>query len=106
MALADTASTVLSVCFIHSELDFGNMAWVPPAEIAGNSTKIPPVWDPANEERYPFRSWLQDVTMWAAATDLFPQQIGPSMALRVAGPAREILRDIPVQQLQNGAMVD
>ena len=82
------------------------MAWVPPPEIAGNSLKIPPAWDPANEELYPFRAWLQDVTMWAAATELFPQQIGPSIALRVAGPARELLRDIPVQQLQQGAMVD
>ena len=78
------------------------MAWVPPPEIAGNSLKIPPAWDPANEELYPFRTWLQDVTMWAAATELFPQQIGPSIALRVAGPARELLRDIPVQQLQQG----
>ena len=67
------------------------VAWVSPPEIAGNSLKIPPAWDPANEE---------------AATELFPQQIGPSIALRVAGPARELLRDIPVQQLQQGAMVD
>ena len=44
--------------------------------------------------------------MWAAATELFPQQIGPSIALRVAGQARKLLRDIPVQQLQQGAMVD
>ena len=80
--------------------------WRGPAEILGNSLKTPPAWDPSDEERYPFRHWLADLTLWSAATDLGVQQQAPAVVLRLGRVARLLSRDIPVEQLQNGAMVD
>eukprot|EP00974_Lingulodinium_polyedra_P054595 5250929-Lingulodinium_polyedra.AAC.1 len=44
--------------------------------------------------------------MWSAATDLQPNQQAPAVVLRLGGAARQVAREIPVAQLQAGAMVD
>ena len=80
--------------------------WQGPAEVLGNSLKTPPSWDPSDEERYPFRHWLADLTLWSAATELGVPQQAPAVVLRLGGAARLLARDIPVGQLQNGAVVD
>ena len=79
-------------------------AWSQP-EILG-TLKIPPAWDPSMEARYPFRLWVADVTLWAASTDLQPIQQAPAVALRLGGAARAMARELPMDQLQNGAWLD
>ena len=76
-------------------------------EIMG-SLKVPPAWTPDNDNRYPFRFWLSDVTMWAAAAarEVFPEQQGPAVALRLGGAARHLAREIPPEQLRDGAIAD
>ena len=53
----------------------------------GASLRIPPSWGPERERQYPFRSWSRDVLTWSLATDLRPEQIGPMVALQLAGAA-------------------
>ena len=70
--------------------------------------KVPPAWSPDQARSYPFRFWLQDVTMWAAAAarEVLPEQRGPAVALRLGGAARQLVREIPPDRLRDGAIAD
>ena len=48
-------------------------------EVMG-SLKVPPAWTPEQDRQCPFRFWLSDITMWAAAAarDVLPEQQGPA----------------------------
>ena len=73
-------------------------------ERIGHSTsKVPPFWEPSLELRgYPFRTWLQDLDVWAAGTELQPEQQAPAVVQRLGGAARELARGVPTQQLRDG----
>jgi len=63
--------------------------------------KTPPSWTPENESHYSFSSWLADVRMWAAATDIDEDRLGSAVALRLGGGARSIAREMS-EQLVDG----
>ena len=77
---------------------------LPAAELAQQSTsKVPPYWAPYLEQRgYPFRLWAQDVMLWCAATELQPNQRGPAIVQRLGGTARDIMREVPVENIALG----
>ena len=65
--------------------------------------KKPPRWNTAWESKYPFRTWIQDVTLWASgATDLDEGAIGPNIVLQLSGEARNVAREIDADVLING----
>eukprot|EP00971_Amphidinium_carterae_P055415 1092308-Amphidinium_carterae.4 len=66
------------------------------------STKVPPGWNPEQAERYSLESWIKDVRLWAATTDLRADQQGPAVALRLQGFAKILSREIPTQLLIHG----
>ena len=67
---------------------------MPAAQLAQQSTsKVPPYWEPSLELRgYPFRVWLQDISIWAAGTELNEELQAPAVAQRLGGTARDIVR--------------
>jgi hypothetical protein len=73
----------------------------------GNCTsKIPPSWDPGWESEYPYHIYAQDVELWAVGVcELQIAQIGPAVALRLQGAAREIVRELNTNILMNGRQV-
>ncbi|CAK0849928.1 unnamed protein product [Prorocentrum cordatum] len=66
-------------------------------EVLG-SLKVPPAWSPEQDNAYPFRFWLTDVTTWAAAAarDVKPEQPGPAVALRLGGAAHSLTSFAPL----------
>ena len=41
-----------------------------------STSKVPPYWEPSLERRgYPMRTWIQDIGIWATATELQQEQI-------------------------------
>ena len=68
----------------------------------GDPLKNPPSWSAEGEGRYPFEKYEQDMRLWIAATSLAPGQIGPAIALRLQGTARELARACDPSDLING----
>ena len=70
----------------------------------GHSTsKIPPYWEPAYELKgYPFRTWLQDLSIWAAGTELNQELQAPAVAQRLGGTAKDLVREVPAEALRDG----
>ena len=66
------------------------------------SGKIAPSWGPERDKQYPFRIFEADVNMWMAATDIDPHRQGPSLALRLTGQAKELVREIDPHMLVQG----
>ena len=68
-------------------------AHAPPGEPFGHATsKVPPYWEPGLELRgYPFRTWLQDLDVWAAGTELHEEQRTPAVAQRLGGAAKAFI---------------
>ena len=66
------------------------------------SSKVPPYWDESLSRNTPFRIWVADLRLWAAATELPEARIGPSVALRLGGTARALVREIPTDSLVQG----
>ena len=75
-------------------------------ESLGHSTsKIPPFWEPRLEQAgYPFRIWLQDVSLWAGGTELATELQAPAVAQRLGGTARDLVRQVPVAELRDGRL--
>ena len=55
-----------------------------------STTKIPPGWSEEIAAKYPFRKWLEQLTLWCSSTKLEPHKIGPAIALRLGGTAYQI----------------
>ena len=66
------------------------------------NARIPPAWGPEMERNYPFRIWEQDIELWGMATDIEEVRRAPTIALRVSGSAKLIVREIGADMLQNG----
>lgn len=69
----------------------------------GSTTKVPPYWEPGLEQEYPFRIWLQDLELWVYSTEVATERKGPSIALRLGGTAKALVREIPPATLAHGA---
>ena len=66
--------------------------------------KVPPAWSVERNQHYSLRSWISDLIMRSTATDVEPQRMGPIAALQVTGSAKELVREIPPDQLANGGV--
>ena len=64
--------------------------------------KIPPMWDPAFDRRYPFRHYITDLRLWSAATDVPEQRQGAAAAMRISGAAKLLIREFDPQILIAG----
>ena len=68
-----------------------------------STSKVPPYWEPGLELRgYPFRTWIQDLSLWAAATEVPERAMAATVAQRVGGVAKVLVREIPTDHLMNG----
>ena len=76
----------------------------PAREPIGHATsKVPPYWEPGLEQRgYPFRTWLKDLDVWSAGTELREEQQAPAVAQRLGGAARALIREVPSGELRDG----
>ena len=64
--------------------------------------KTPPSWSYENSGMYSLRSWLSDIVLWSTATDMEQERQAPAVALVITGAARDLIREIPPQQLRDG----
>ena len=68
-----------------------------------STTKIPPYWDPSLEAtRYPSRTWIGDLDVWAAGTELAAELQAPAVVQRLRGAARDLAREIQTTELRDG----
>ena len=73
-----------------------------PPFVGTATLKVPPTWSIERAHTYTLRCWVSDLILWASATDLEQHRQGPIAALQVSGSARELIREIPPDQLANG----
>ena len=66
--------------------------------------KVPPAWSIERNQHYTLRSWISDLILWSAATDVEPRRMGAIAALQVSGSAKELVREIPPETLANGGI--
>ena len=76
-----------------------------PPYVGTATLKVPPCWSIERNHVYTLRAWVSDLILWASATDLDQHRQGPIAALQVTGSARELIREIPPDQLAQG-MID
>ena len=76
------------------------------AQLAQQATsKVPPYWEPALELKcYPYKVWLQDISIWAAGTELQEVLQAPAVAQRLGGTAKDLIRELPAKQLREGRL--
>ena len=73
-----------------------------PPFVGTATLKVPPSWCIERNHVYSLRSWISDLILWASASDLDPIRHGPVAALQVQGTAKELVRELTPQQLQQG----
>ena len=64
--------------------------------------KVPPSWCSENDAHYSFRVWLQDLTLWASATDVPEIRQASTVGLRLSGVAKTVVREMQADTLTNG----
>ena len=71
------------------------------AQLAQQATsKVPPYWEPALELKgYPYKVWLQDISIWAAGTELQDVLQAPAAAQRLGGTAKDLIRELSMEDL-------
>ena len=102
VALAGMVITFLYVCYMHSGGHPAHPANRPFAYQGQATLKTPPGWSVENAHVYSLRSWLSDLVLWSASTDIEPQRQGPMAALQITGMARDLVREIPPNVLRDG----
>ena len=69
------------------------------------SGRIPPSWSPERDRNYSFRQFTQDLVLWSTATDVPVERQGPCVALRLAGSAKILAREMDSDMLVNGVII-
>ena len=65
--------------------------------------KCPPTWCVEKAHSYTLRSWISDLVLWSTATEVPVDRQAAIAALQITGSARELVREIPPEQLRDGA---
>ena len=47
--------------------------------------RVPPTWSLERDKYYPLRTYIQDLEMWSAATDMQEERMAPAVVLRLTG---------------------
>ena len=69
------------------------------------SHRAPPAWSPERESTYPFRYWTQDLLAWSVVNDdMSPGQQASSIILSLSGAARELVRNLTLQEMTEGGV--
>ena len=66
------------------------------------TARVPPSWCSENDRNYPLRTWMRDVELWAAATDVPVARQAPAILIRLTGAVRNLMREIPIDILTQG----
>ena len=88
---------------------FQQQQWAPsPGEwrLQTATTRNPPSWAPQIESEYPFRDWLQDAITWCMSTPEEELRKGPQLELALGGLARQLVRELPLENKINGGLWD
>ena len=72
----------------------------------GGSFVHPPQWDPAWNDRLPFRRWARKVQTWSMAVDLPPSRKANLIVLALQGQAQRLAESLPPQALIQGGLVN
>ncbi len=67
--------------------------------------RIPPRWNPEQEQQYSFRAYTTDLMLWTLLTDLQPHQQAAAVVMRLGGSAREAARTLSANELMHGGEV-
>ena len=70
------------------------------------NSRIPPTWSVERDKVYPLRYYRHDLEVWSASTDMDPLRQGPAASMRITGAARLIVREMPIDMLVQGRIVD
>lgn len=92
---AHAAVGVLTLLAVVSIL---GMMWQPGG--AGNNARLPPRWEPGGSTS--FRSWTQDLMIWAISSDLEIHQQVALVVSQLGGAAREIARTLTPAEIYTG----
>lgn len=71
----------------------------------GVTNRIPPAWAPEWERSYSFQQYCADLLMWIASTDIDEARQGPTVAMRLQGGAKVVMREMDPNQLVNGVLI-
>ena len=76
----------------------GGVRGHPPVQqdVGAATLKTPPSYN------YSLRSWLSDIAVWSAATDVEVERQAAAAVLQIHGMARELVREISANKLQDG----
>ena len=71
----------------------------------------PPPWGPEratrSQNQYLFRDWIQDLMIWGLlAAELDPGQQCAAIIQRLEGPARELARNMSMQEITTGGLIN
>ena len=75
-----------------------------PPYVGTATLKVPPAWSVERNHFYSLRSWISDLVLWASATDVEAVRQGAIAAMQVTGSAKELVREIPPEQLAQGVV--
>ena len=101
-----TTMLFMLVCHMHHGGGHHRQHDINDLHLQTASGKIPPSWSPERDRSYSFRQFQQDILLWAAATDVQADRQGPAVALRLAGSAKVLAREMDPNMLINGVMID
>jgi len=65
-----------------------------------------PYWNPDDPNGITFRAWVTDLMQWTMMTDLAPHAQAASVASRLGGTARELVRTLDPDEYFNGGMIN
>ena len=75
-----------------------------PPFVGTATIKVPPAWSIERNHHYSLRAWISDLILWSTATDVEAHRMGAIAALQVSGSAKELVRELPPDQLANGVI--
>ncbi len=67
--------------------------------------RIPPRWNPEQDQQYSFRAYTTDLMLWTLLTDLQPHQQAAAVVMRLGGSAREAARTLSAAELMHGGEI-
>ena len=68
--------------------------------------RVPPAWNPENEQHYSFRAYMTDMSIWIMLTDLQPHQQCAAIIMRLGGAAREMARMLTPVEMMHGGQIN
>ena len=71
-------------------------------DLGAATLKTPPSWSHEQSHNYSLRSWLSDIAVWSAATDVEVERQAAAAVLQIHGMTRDLVREIPAGHMRDG----